>query len=166
MQKREPAMGRRASQCECGGCRACESESWVWRVGDLKVKGFLSRPMWYRRGRLRHVPTSPPTCRILNAKFIHPPKYLHLVVHVPGDVQLQDALHHVFLLSCTWELENGASESDPRRDEHEASIRWPSVLLVSNLYVFNLDRLCNCRVGNDRSPLWNSLVDMYANVFE
>lgn len=49
MQKREPATGRRASQCECGGCRACESESWVWRVGDLKEKGFLSRPMWYRR---------------------------------------------------------------------------------------------------------------------
>ena len=84
-------------------------------------------------------------------------------VHVPGDVHLRDALHQVFLLSCTWELENGVSESDPRREEREASIRKPSVLLVSKLvYLIWTDYA----IANDRSAPWNSLVDMYANVFE
>ena len=111
------------------------SETWVSRVGDMTRMGVCEPRC---EGCMRHdsrvltthvlISPLPPhrlgpgisTCRILNAEFIHLLKHPHLVF--TGDVYLR---RQMFLSSCTLGTysKNGASGTDPRWDEREASIR-------------------------------------------
>ena len=95
-----------------------------------------SSGVWKRR--LRHMPTSPPTRRILNAKFIHPPKYLHLVVHAFTYQETCTCETHFIKCSCYLALGNlKMAYQKVIRDEKSAKRASESLLFCSfpNLYI-------------------------------